>query len=118
MPDFRVCTKVLLTRSPRVYSASRVNAFDLHALSTPPAFILDQDQILRKKEVISKAIVIIALLTISWNNWDNYKRFIVDYLVFNVPSDSHLRKIIHPSSTLSDFLEMLDGCTNTLFDFK
>ena len=29
--------------------ASIVGSFDLHALSTPPAFILDQDQILGKK---------------------------------------------------------------------
>jgi hypothetical protein len=26
-----------------------VGAFDLHALSTPPAFILDQDQILKEE---------------------------------------------------------------------
>ena len=55
MPGFEVCTKVLLTRSPLNYHLScidiistslKIVPFDLHALSTPPAFILDQDQIL------------------------------------------------------------------------
>ncbi|OGM91576.1 hypothetical protein A3A20_01365 [Candidatus Wolfebacteria bacterium RIFCSPLOWO2_01_FULL_45_19] len=77
MPNFRVCTKALLTRSPlpralrenkktkeqknlRTKSSwvhkfmgflvlvQNTRPFDLHALSTPPAFILDQDQILNK----------------------------------------------------------------------
>ena len=40
---------MLLTRSPR-YSPPRRGtfAFDLHALSTPPAFVLSQDQTLRE----------------------------------------------------------------------
>ena len=40
---------VLLTRSPLIICASTESSFDLHVLSTPPAFILSQDQTLRKK---------------------------------------------------------------------
>ena len=36
IPDFRVCTYVLLPRSP----VALAGPLDLHALSTPPAFIL------------------------------------------------------------------------------
>ena len=52
VPRFRVRTKVLLTRSPLSDEplAGSVGALDLHALSTPPAFILDQDQILIKNK--------------------------------------------------------------------
>ena len=38
---------MLLTHSPLTHP--RVDAFDLHVLSTPPAFILSQDQTLRRK---------------------------------------------------------------------
>jgi hypothetical protein len=41
-------THVLLTRSPLIQGASSLSSFDLHVLSTPPAFILSQDQTLRK----------------------------------------------------------------------
>ncbi len=41
-------THVLLTRSPLIPGASTGSSFDLHVLSTPPAFILSQDQTLRK----------------------------------------------------------------------
>jgi hypothetical protein len=44
MPDFGVCTNVLLTRSP-LYSLATI-PFDLHDLSVPPAFILSQNQTL------------------------------------------------------------------------
>ena len=40
-------THVLLTRSPLEYPASRAFPFDLHVLSTPPAFVLSQDQTLK-----------------------------------------------------------------------
>ena len=40
---------VLLTRSPLIHPASWASPFDLHVLSTPPAFILSQDQTLHKK---------------------------------------------------------------------
>ena len=41
-------THVLLTRSPliTVRASSRPSPFDLHVLSTPPAFVLSQDQTL------------------------------------------------------------------------
>ena len=41
---------MLLTRSPLITGASTGSSFDLHVLSTPPAFILSQDQTLRKKQ--------------------------------------------------------------------
>src|SRR5690625_2087931 len=41
-------THVLLTRSPLIHPASWASSFDLHVLSTPPAFVLSQDQTLRK----------------------------------------------------------------------
>src|SRR4051794_9355782 len=40
---------VLLTRSPLIPKASPGSSFDLHVLSTPPAFVLSQDQTLREK---------------------------------------------------------------------
>ncbi len=42
-------THVLLTRSPLFHPASWASSFDLHVLSTPPAFVLSQDQTLRKE---------------------------------------------------------------------
>ena len=44
-------THVLLTRSPLEYPPPRWQAFpfDLHVLSTPPAFILSQNRTLHKK---------------------------------------------------------------------
>ena len=41
-------THVLLTRSPLVYPR-RALPFDLHVLSTPPAFVLSQNQTLQTK---------------------------------------------------------------------
>lgn len=41
-------THVLLTRSPLIPGASTGSSFDLHVLSTPPAFVLSQDQTLQK----------------------------------------------------------------------
>ena len=43
-------THVLLTRSPLEHPASWAFPFDLHVLSTPPAFVLSQDQTLHKKQ--------------------------------------------------------------------
>ena len=40
---------MLLTRSPLINQASLVFSFDLHVLSTPPAFVLSQDQTLQTK---------------------------------------------------------------------
>ena len=44
---------VLLTRSPLIHPASWASSFDLHVLSTPPAFILSQDQTLRKRKKLN-----------------------------------------------------------------
>jgi hypothetical protein len=41
-------THVLLTRSPLVYPEGAL-PLDLHVLSTPPAFVLSQDQTLQQK---------------------------------------------------------------------
>ena len=46
-------THVLLTRSPLEYPASRAFPFDLHVLSTPPAFVLSQNQTLHKSKTIT-----------------------------------------------------------------
>src|SRR5699024_11555709 len=44
-------THVLLTRSPLIHpdASIQASAFDLHVLSTQPAFVLSQDQTLHKK---------------------------------------------------------------------
>jgi hypothetical protein len=39
---------VLLTRSPLIHPPKEASPFDLHVLSTPPAFVLSQDQTLRE----------------------------------------------------------------------
>ena len=41
-------THVLLTRSPLNHNPKEAIPFDLHVLSTPPAFVLSQDQTLQK----------------------------------------------------------------------
>ncbi len=49
-PTSRQIAHVLRTRSPLNYFciATKVIPFDLHVLSTPPAFVLSQNQTLRK----------------------------------------------------------------------
>ena len=49
-------THVLLTRSPLEHPHQKVGAFpfDLHVLSTPPAFVLSQDQTLQKNKQKNK----------------------------------------------------------------
>ena len=49
-PTFRQIAHVLRTRSPlnNICIATNVVPFDLHVLSTPPAFVLSQNQTLRK----------------------------------------------------------------------
>ena len=43
----RQITHALLTRAPLVYPPKGALPFDLHVLSTPPAFVLSQDQTLQ-----------------------------------------------------------------------
>ena len=45
-PTLRQITHVLLTRPPLAHPPKENCPFDLHVLSTPPAFILSQDQTL------------------------------------------------------------------------
>ena len=40
---------MLLTRSPLTHP--KMNALDLHVLSTPPAFVLSQDQTLQQESI-------------------------------------------------------------------
>jgi hypothetical protein len=44
-------THVLLTRSPLTPAPKHRDPFDLHVLSTPPAFVLSQDQTLQKRTI-------------------------------------------------------------------
>ena len=44
----RQVTHVLLTRPPLIRFPKETSSLDLHVLSTPPAFILSQDQTLVK----------------------------------------------------------------------
>ena len=53
-PSERQVPHALLTRSPLSKKASSLTPFDLHVLSTPPAFILSQDQTLYK--MVSKEL--------------------------------------------------------------
>jgi hypothetical protein len=53
---------VLLTRPPR--SRSEKRPFDLHALGTPPAFILSQDQTLHQEFLVSSPFRALTALLI------------------------------------------------------
>ena len=50
-PTLRQIAHVLRTRSPlaQLCIATKLSSFDLHVLSTPPAFVLSQNQTLRRK---------------------------------------------------------------------
>ena len=48
----RQVTHVLLTRPPLIRFPKETSSLDLHVLSTPPAFILSQDQTLNLKSLI------------------------------------------------------------------
>ena len=47
-PTERQVSHALLTRSPLSQSPKGLTPFDLHVLGTPPAFVLSQDQTLKK----------------------------------------------------------------------
>ena len=47
-PTERQVSHALLTRSPLSKPPKRFTPFDLHVLGTPPAFVLSQDQTLKK----------------------------------------------------------------------
>ena len=44
-------THVLLTRTPLIKRPKSSSPFDLHVLSTPPAFVLSQDQTLQRRYI-------------------------------------------------------------------
>jgi hypothetical protein len=54
-PTLRQIAHVLRTRSPlaQFCIATKPSSFDLHVLSTPPAFVLSQNQTLRRKFYLS-----------------------------------------------------------------
>ena len=47
-PTERQVSHALLTRSPLSDHPKKITPFDLHVLGTPPAFVLSQDQTLKK----------------------------------------------------------------------
>ncbi len=51
---------ILLTHPPLIHLASKISSFDLHVLSTPPAFTLSQDQTLHKN--VSFSVMVKPLL--------------------------------------------------------
>ena len=62
----RQVTHVLLTRPPLIRFPKETSSLDLHVLSTPPAFILSQDQTLNLK-VYSILILLIKELLVYVN---------------------------------------------------
>lgn len=69
-PTSRQITHVLRTRSPLnlICIATHQTPFDLHVLSTPPAFVLSQNQTLRRKFASSTAIVMTNSSTCTFDN--------------------------------------------------
>ena len=66
-PCMRQVTHALLTRPPLTFGASSSGPFDLHVLSTPPAFILSQDQTLCKSLFfLLKTTVWLSLVFTVW----------------------------------------------------
>ena len=62
-PSIGQVTHVLLTRPPLKYLriTTQIFPFDLHVLSTPPAFVLSQDQTLNKKFNLLKNLLNIKI---------------------------------------------------------
>ena len=76
---------MLLTRSPLRSSVLLQNSsFDLHVLSTPPAFILSQDQTLRKK------ISLFRVLSYGFKKRQGLSYSSYHFSVVKVPSPSGL----------------------------
>ena len=64
----RLVTYALLTRSPLSTDASICFSFDLHVLSTPPAFVLSQDQTLNIKYRTVLRLFLTRLIRASYSN--------------------------------------------------
>ena len=77
---------MLRTRSPLLFKciATPEKPFDLHVLTTPPAFILSQDQTLRKKRVTN--LVIHELLLIRAITLGSH---ILGIMLIGGPNQSH-----------------------------
>ena len=61
-PIRRQITHALLTRAPLYYlQQAKEFSYDLHVLSTPPAFILSQDQTLQLKYIICACLPAVAM---------------------------------------------------------
>ena len=69
---------MLRTRSPLLFKciATPEKPFDLHVLTTPPAFILSQDQTLRKKRVTNPS----DSWTTYWNGPEGPFRINLEYV--------------------------------------
>ena len=68
----RQVTHALLTRPPLSHSSNRSNqsaSFDLHVLSTPPAFILSQDQTLVDKFSLA-ALLLSKIIVPRLRRWN------------------------------------------------
>ena len=61
-PTERQVSHALLTRSPLSESPKEFTPFDLHVLGTPPAFVLSQDQTLKKLYLNDLAVAQIKFL--------------------------------------------------------
>ena len=55
-PTERQVSHALLTRSPLSKTPKGLTPFDLHVLGTPPAFVLSQDQTLKKLYLKAEAL--------------------------------------------------------------
>ena len=55
-PTERQVSHALLTRSPLSDLPKEITPFDLHVLGTPPAFVLSQDQTLKKLYLKAEAL--------------------------------------------------------------
>ena len=55
IPHFRADSYALLTRSPLSKCITTLTPYDLHVLSILPAFILSQDQTLKKNKIRKEA---------------------------------------------------------------
>ena len=55
-PTERQVSHALLTRSPLSDLPKQITPFDLHVLGTPPAFVLSQDQTLKKLYLKAEAL--------------------------------------------------------------
>jgi hypothetical protein len=80
---------VLLTRSPLPSSIATRGPFDLHVLSTPPAFALSQDQTLQLSELLR--VLSEFDLAKKINNWS--LRFLFQRTNFSLTRERNLNHL-------------------------